>query len=255
MAGVLATALASGARTGSGYVGSKSCVACHERHDASWAETTHSRFMRAPDDDETIAAAALFEGSAPIQKEDVGYVLGHMHKLVFLKEGADGLVLLAHQYNYDEKLWEPFDTELWNYDRAGNNLEESESGVVNVDWYDQCAGCHTTGYDREKRTFIETSIGCENCHGPGAKHVETTKSDDIVNPASLPEELGVFTCAQCHSRGRGVTADSPYPIGYVPGDDLSEVFEFDKPVPGKTTKLFWENGAARQHHAQYNEES
>jgi hypothetical protein len=209
--------------------------------------------MRPPADDETVAAANVFRTSTPIALDEVAYVLGHMYKIVFLKEGAGGLGLLAHQYDYNKSTWEPFNADLWDHQRAEGPAQETESGLANVDWYDRCAGCHTTGYNREKRTFAEASVACESCHGPGAKHAETQRRDDIVNPAVLPEQLGVFVCAQCHARGRGINTDSPYPVGYVPGGDLSEMFVFDKPVPGRTTDLFWETGAARQHHAQYNE--
>jgi hypothetical protein len=53
--------------------------------------------------------------------------------------------------------------------------------------------------------FSQLAIGCENCHGPGAKHIEIIKSGRsaggspaIVNPAWLSPELANNVCMQCH---------------------------------------------------------
>jgi formate-dependent nitrite reductase cytochrome c552 subunit len=122
-----------------------------------------------------------------------------------------------------------------------------------LSWNDRCAGCHTTGYDAAARTFAEASIACESCHGPGAAHAESQKRDDIINPATLQGEKANHVCAQCHTRGDDRSGKYPFPIGYTPGDDLSRHFTFAEPVKGKNSDLFWGNGMARRHHAQYNE--
>ena len=62
--------------------------------------------------------------------------------------------------------------------------------------------------------FTQTSVGCENCHGPGSNHVQameegaevSTKSDKkadptIVNPARLPSQLADDICMSCHQVG------------------------------------------------------
>jgi hypothetical protein len=57
--------------------------------------------------------------------------------------------------------------------------------------------------------FSELAIGCENCHGPGSKHVDNMKSGKspgeenpaIVNPARLSPELANNICMQCHEFG------------------------------------------------------
>ena len=57
--------------------------------------------------------------------------------------------------------------------------------------------------------FSEVAIGCENCHGPGAKHVEAMVHDGgvdktaraIVNPARLTPELANNICMACHELG------------------------------------------------------
>ncbi|WP_263355966.1 hypothetical protein [Acidicapsa ligni] len=58
--------------------------------------------------------------------------------------------------------------------------------------------------------FTQTAIGCENCHGPGAAHVEAMGQGDsyekgkdptIVNPAHLATALSDDICMSCHQTG------------------------------------------------------
>lgn len=71
-------------------------------------------------------------------------------------------------------------------------------------------------------------IGCENCHGPGAKHVAfqsqhpaDKKGMYIVNPARFTRQQSLDACAVCHSGIR----DSRQPaFSFVAGDDLADYF-------------------------------
>jgi len=232
-----------------GYTGSARCSECHKQQAVSWSETLHSRFLRLPTNDATLAELQVFNAASPIAISHVAYVMGNMRKLVFLEKKNDKLVPMEHQYDIGGRAWEPFNKDLWDYHATGKKDDTSNK----VNWYERCAGCHTTGYDRQTGTFTETSIGCEHCHGPGAKHADTTKRDDILNPASASEAVRIYVCAQCHSRGQTVAGSLPYAADFVPGADLSKTFTFDKPVPGKVTDMYWDNGAAKQHHSQFNE--
>ncbi len=49
--------------------------------------------------------------------------------------------------------------------------------------------------------FEGHSIGCERCHGPGQRHAQTTRRDDIVNPGRLEWRLREAVCEQCHLEG------------------------------------------------------
>src|ERR1700728_2386092 len=56
--------------------------------------------------------------------------------------------------------------------------------------------------------FSETAIGCENCHGPGAKHLRAVgpggslaHGPQIVNPGRLSSELENDICMSCHEAG------------------------------------------------------
>ena len=80
-----------------------------------------------------------------------------------------------------------------------------------------CIACHSgrpqpvagfTGrYDSTPLT--QTSVGCENCHGPGAAHIEAMRKGKlakgadptIVNPARLNGQLANDICMSCHQLG------------------------------------------------------
>jgi hypothetical protein len=66
----------------------------------------------------------------------------------------------------------------------------------------------------ESTPFSEVSIGCENCHGPGAAHVKAVTAANapsgknparlttaIVNPARLTPYLADNICMACHQTG------------------------------------------------------
>ena len=66
-----------------------------------------------------------------------------------------------------------------------------------------CLDCHTTGLDVQLRperppwstAFADAGVACESCHGPGARHAETQKPKDIVQPKHLPRRAGAWPCA------------------------------------------------------------
>lgn len=45
---------------------------------------------------------------------------------------------------------------------------------------------------------LPEGIGCQRCHGPGAKHVETRTRDTIINPVRLGTKLRNDICYECH---------------------------------------------------------
>ncbi len=73
---------------------------------------------------------------------------------------------------------------------------------------DTCQGCHDDIYkafQRNPHRAVETAkkykfqtMACESCHGPGAKHAETTSPSDIINPSKLAPAKTDQTCLKCH---------------------------------------------------------
>jgi hypothetical protein len=80
-----------------------------------------------------------------------------------------------------------------------------------------CIFCHSgrsrpvpgTNGRFDNEVFSEISIGCENCHGPGAAHLQAVgnaasrkeKDLSIVNPAHLTASMANDICMACHEIG------------------------------------------------------
>jgi hypothetical protein len=113
-----------------------------------------------------------------------------------------------------------------------------------------CAACHSGRPNpvpnREalylRPEFQELSIGCENCHGPGALHVAERlhnkplprgDDDSIVNPAKLPGWLADNICMSCHEQGDAqVLQPGKTYLDFRPGTPLSKTVALFK-VPQK----------------------
>ncbi|HTJ29179.1 MAG TPA: tetratricopeptide repeat protein [Acidobacteriaceae bacterium] len=62
----------------------------------------------------------------------------------------------------------------------------------------------------ESTVFTQTSVGCENCHGPGSEHIDAMENGaeykpghdpTIVNPQHLTSHLANDICMGCHQVG------------------------------------------------------
>jgi Flp pilus assembly protein TadD len=73
----------------------------------------------------------------------------------------------------------------------------------------ECLHCHANrvhfypgSFNRyERPAFTGHAIGCERCHGPGALHVQSGDTLDVVNPKNLTPDLRDAVCEQCHLEG------------------------------------------------------
>ncbi len=98
----------------------------------------------------------------------------------------------------------------------------------------------------ETPIFQGYAIGCERCHGPGARHVQepsiTSASDPtIVNPATLEPKLRDAVCEQCHLIVSRVAHLDARPDDFRPGMPFYRVWSAFIPAGGAT-----ENGFAGQ---------
>jgi Cytochrome c3 len=89
-----------------------------------------------------------------------------------------------------------------------DTLEAALGRRLDADESRRCFGCHTTGstlgghFDPAHAT---AGVTCEQCHGPGAKHVGAMKSGKIeegrravLNPRRLDPGTSVDFCGACH---------------------------------------------------------
>jgi len=73
-----------------------------------------------------------------------------------------------------------------------------------------CFSCHTTGFGKpggftsEEATPNLTEVGCESCHGPGAKHVQLAeaakqKGDEVPPEVKAAIVKKTTACSDCHN--------------------------------------------------------
>jgi hypothetical protein len=246
--------------TGSGaqYVGYQACIDCHEPEYQSYLQTHHSRAMgelqlseEPPDgefyhpktkrryvserrDGKLIHTELLQDASGEIiakSEHPVRMVIGsgHHSRSYFIER--DGFL-------FESPLtWYAARNGWWlspGYDRVEHDSFERPVDAG-------CVHCHAGRVEvvdgnRYRIRIVETTIGCESCHGPGSLHVEShqqgkveeslaTKSYDgtIVNPARLDRTLAEHICARCHLRGAAsVTVRGRQVEDYRPGLYLTD---------------------------------
>ncbi len=90
------------------------------------------------------------------------------------------------------------------HSRMSRSLEavEKMKNKITPEELKTCYQCHTTGYGK-KGGFVSVqqtphlkNTGCEVCHGPGKKHVETK------NPSYIKRKVTLKTCESCHTEER-----------------------------------------------------
>jgi hypothetical protein len=88
----------------------------------------------------------------------------------------------------------------WAATRHGNAFESlKKSGQETLP---KCIACHVTGYEKPGG-FIDheltpelAGVQCEECHGPGGKHVDAPGKENVVT------RPGQETCRRCHTPGQ-----------------------------------------------------
>src|SRR5262249_47630193 len=131
----------------------------------------------------------------------VAYTFGAKHMQDYLTAMPDGRIqVLPVYYHVTSGKWVDFTT--------------VKQGRLNPDhpfyWTNfrrtfnkECFDCHVTGMeinynaseDRFNTKWIDLSVGCESCHGPGARHSREPRADNIVNPSKLDRDQGLAVCA------------------------------------------------------------
>lgn len=179
----------------SGYVGSAACKGCHTHVYDAWRATRHSYSI--------LTAAEARRAGYPLPRarrggempsirswDDVSYVVGGRQRIAYADRAGR---VLDSGYHHRVATWDAFPAKTMA----------------------DCVRCHFTGFDAGPLhpgnaivpgRWSELNIGCEACHGPGARHMETYDRKDIVADPS-PR-----VCGQCHTMAGKV----------LPRDDLHD---------------------------------
>ena len=230
-------------RTGATYVGSETCKKCHERRYLEWRTSLHSRMMQDTrlnkmvniGDFDTASKARTFS------KDEVAYTLGSQWRQQYLKKDGADLIVLPAQYNVTIGQWSAYFPDK----------------PAKRDWFKECSGCHATGVDPEKKTFVDMGIACEACHGPGSNHVEAVPGFEIftiLQAGRLTPAQASQICGSCHTRGRDKKGDYAFPYSYQDYKGEANLrLHFKEAIPdnGDDSKYFWPSGESKWSNQQY----
>jgi hypothetical protein len=242
------------------FVGSDTCKMCHLEHYDSWKMTMHSRMLQDAKQNEDAIIVPIDEKhiredlaklgdklQVPAdkmyvpKKDEIQYTIGSQWKQRYLVKKDGTLFISPIQYNADTHRWVNYHEKDWD----------------KRPWLLKCGGCHATGVDLEKNTFVEPGVSCEACHGKGSWHAALPKTavfekrQTIVNPAKLTMGVAVQICGSCHNRGKAtMKKGAGWPVGYEPGKAL-EAYYRSTSFDAGDVKHVYANEFSKGHHQQY----
>lgn len=245
------------------FLGSEQCAGCHVDAFAQWqgshhqlamqevtSETVLGNFNNATFTHQGITTRFYRDGERFMVRTDsadgtlrdfpVNYVFGVYPLQQYLLPLEDGR-LQALSVAWDARPAEAGGQRWYHLypDEAIDHNDPLHWTGPYQNWNSRCAECHSTqvekGYDpRERRyatNYREISVGCEACHGPGAKHVEqmqgispstgrepapglglalnlaqrgtwqfTGGAAIATRDSALQDDTQINACARCHSR-------------------------------------------------------
>ncbi|MCS7083057.1 MAG: tetratricopeptide repeat protein [Bacteroidetes bacterium] len=239
------------------FVGDSVCASCHGDIAALYRRTPKAQalYRLAPDRvvEDLSGQEAVYEprtgfyyrafrqGDAFFQEEYRLDARGRKtHRLVYPMQYVVGSGNAARTYLYEENGY-LFQLPLSWYAQSGRWGLSPGYERTNARFFrpirQACLGCHTGHF----RPVPETSnryeafslgIGCERCHGPGARHVALHRGGKrsrsgpdttILNPRRIPPERRLDLCQQCHLETTvSFYREGKGPLDYRPGRRLSD---------------------------------
>jgi len=250
------------------YAGDAACQKCHEAEFATYQTTGHHLTSQVADAHSIAgkfdAGANIFKTSNPflffrMTADADGYHQTAVDtispgKSVEVTERFDvtvGSGRKAQTYLYwkGNTLFE-LPVTWWVASGQWINSPGYEDGNVRFDRpiYPRCLECHGSYFEsqppppsRYLKSSLVLGIECERCHGPGKAHVALYSGAHpakavvtpgqatlIVNPAKLPRNRSVDTCALCHA---GLGEPLAPALSYVPGEALEKYLHIPKMDP------------------------
>jgi len=250
------------------FLGSERCADCHAAEYAAWQGSHHDLAMQRPTADTVLGdfddARFSYNGvdtrffrqgdryrvrtdgpDGTLTDYDVAYVFGVYPLQQYLLPLSNGR-LQALSVAWDARpaaeggqRW----YHLYPDEAIGHDDPLHWTGPYQ-NWNARCAECHSTdvhkNYDATSGSydtrFAEIDVGCEGCHGPGAKHVGLAEADELAGAAAggfavdlaqrgdwtfpageaiarrqapLSDNRQIDTCGRCHAR-RGTLGDYHY---------------------------------------------
>jgi len=238
------------------FVGSAACESCHRDIYTRWKDTLMANVVQDPSKrpDAIIGDFSTPNPLVTFSPADVAFTYGSKWKQRYFTRRGDDYFVFPAQWDVRNKTWRRYDPQPgadWWVEHYPADQMQRPTGPL-------CDGCHSVNYDLRTKTVTEWNVGCEKCHGPGSLHVAYPVASTIVNPAKLEGERADDVCVQCHSQGQpranpieGLYVD--WPVGYQPGDRLSDVWKLEEHELGRDTFTHWPEGTAHKNRMQGND--
>ncbi|MFV0409051.1 MAG: multiheme c-type cytochrome [Paracoccus sp. (in: a-proteobacteria)] len=240
---------AASAQDASDYIGSTRCAACHVVEAAAWNGSDHQLAWTEPS---AANVRADFDGTA-FESDDISVTFSHdamgYHATITEADGTTttrdvhsvaGIEPLQ-QYLFEiapgklqsfDIVWDT-ERKRWYHLYPNQSLAPGDgmhwTGPYK-NWNARCAECHATGYEKNYNPVTQTyqsiqaeiGVGCEACHGPGAKHLEWAETGRLAGASGLDRfgftiptgagtEAWIQQCAGCHSRREAFGDGNPLP--------------------------------------------
>lgn len=190
------------------YVGSQSCLECHEKESREWHGSDHDNAMDHATPDTVLAN---FDDQYFIYNGITSHMYTEGDKFYIATDGADGKIATfeikytlgvrpLQQYMVEfadgriQTLTIAWNTVLneWFHLYPNQNIDYKDElhwTKPAFTWNFMCAECHTTNlqknYDQATNTYnttySEIDVGCEACHGPGSLHNKLAESTAEIN--------------------------------------------------------------------------
>jgi hypothetical protein len=252
-----------------GYVGDDArCTSCHQEQGLSYLHTVHHLTSQLPD--EHSIPGSFAEEHNVLKITDPAPVIGDPGVSYKMEKRADGFYVTAvtgftgqmqrrserigivigapvrgqsYLYWRGDALYE-LPVSYWADGQQWINSPGYRNGAPEFDRpaSPRCLECHVAyaqqlspgpDVNRFSKAGLVLGIGCETCHGPGARHVALHEShsgamadEAILNPAHFSRDRQVDLCALCHSGVRQAADGEAF--SYKPGEPLDHYLKMDK---------------------------
>jgi len=210
------------------YVGSLTCQSCHLDEHTDWRDSLHTKMMRRVGSP-GVVVADLESDAITFHAKDAVWAIGGKWEQQFMGEEDGAETLLPGAWLVSQQKWK---TTGWDGWKVPQPLQ-------------RCHGCHSVGLNVESGKFVEPSVGCESCHGPGSWHTNT------IGLGKIYSSIDSQVCGQCHTRGRSTNGQYFFPEGYRPGKQLADYFKEEEPDYIQNSSKWWANGQPRKRHQEY----
>lgn len=248
---------------GADYVGSINCAECHQDIYDKQSASMHTKMIQdvAKDPSVIVGDFALLPGDADFELQNVVYTIGSKFKQRYMlrkdRDGVENYRIGNYQWNTENSSWQSYKVYGdWYHDAWPEDNKQIPTSHT-------CDGCHFTGY-MSSQVRVEPGINCENCHGPGSKHLENPVNENIYMATRLDPIRSMEVCLQCHMRNVDKRLDSlsvldlygvalDYPIGFEPGMSLVKYKKSMPYQPGVNDAKFYGNGVGVKNRMQGNE--